>query len=211
MPSGDVSTVPESPTTTFCVPQAAAPLKLTVVPEVRCVQVAPDAGEVRMVPVLPTAMNCVPVQPTPPRLAAVGFVRAVQVTPSGDVWIPLKLTPACTISVPELASEPAAPPTLAAARVQVMPSVLVAKRLLAASVVAAMNWAVAACQTTSLNGVKVPPCRPMPPKLQVRPSVDVGLYPAPSLTVPKRAPDHVTPRKTASVARRVQEVPFGDV
>src|SRR5437879_334628 len=133
MPSGDVSTVPESPTTTFCVPQAAAPLRLTVVPEVRCVQVAPEAGEVRMVPVLPTAMNWVPVQPTPFRLAPVGLVCVVHVMLSGDVWIPVGpapvlFTPACTRSVPELASAPGlppAPPMFEAARVQVVPSVLV--------------------------------------------------------------------------------------
>src|SRR5437667_5389377 len=51
---------------------------------------------------------------------------------------------------------------------------------------------------------------PMPPKLQVMPSVEVALCPT-SPTVTKRAPDQATPRNTASVACMVQVVPFGDV
>src|SRR6266513_671315 len=105
IPSGEVRTVPLTPTATNCIPDQVRPASKFVVPDVRAVHVAPS-GEVRMVPVAPTATMILGDAATACRSLELVVLRAVQVTPSGEVRMsaksptttncdPVQVTPFC--------------------------------------------------------------------------------------------------------------------
>src|SRR5882762_3246339 len=101
MPSGEVRTVPLTPTATNCIPVHVTP-----------------SGEVKMSAKSPTTTNCDPVQVTP-FCVKIGAERCVHCTPSLEVR--MVLSPTATSVLPDHATAFSCPPGPCARAVQMPP------------------------------------------------------------------------------------------